>query len=217
MFFHNDSPLWWVCVIHITYFYSIYYIQCNEPVTNPPDVSPEDEEEGDQEVDPLKRSGIPFGGLIHDIRRRYPHYISDLKDALDTQCVAAVIFIYFAALSPTITFGGLLGKPAPLQKWIRCHVSILIKCVSLLWHTGEKTQGMMGVTELIVSTATLGVLFSLLGGQPLLIIGFSGPLLVFEEAYYKVRHLQTYSPHSLSIVPTLLVCSSSVRPTTSST
>uniref|UniRef100_A0A8C5HHH0 Anion exchange protein n=1 Tax=Gouania willdenowi TaxID=441366 RepID=A0A8C5HHH0_GOUWI len=104
------------------------------------------------------RSGIPFGGLIHDIRRRYPRYISDLKDALDMQCVAAVIFIYFAALSPTITFGGLLG---------------------------EKTEGMMGVTELIVSTATLGVIFSLLAGQPLLIIGFSGPLLVFEEAFYK--------------------------------
>ncbi|XP_075961700.1 anion exchange protein 3 isoform X1 [Anarhichas minor] len=125
---------------------------------NNKEVSPEEEEEEDQEVDPLKRSGIPFGGLIHDIRRRYPQYVSDLKDAVDMQCFAAVIFIYFAALSPTITFGGLLG---------------------------EKTQGMMGVTELIVSTATLGVIFSLLGGQPLLIIGFSGPLLVFEEAYYK--------------------------------
>lgn len=53
-------------------------------------------------------------------------------------------------------------------------------------HTGEKTEGMMGVTELIVSTATLGIIFSLLAGQPLLIIGFSGPLLVFEEAFYKV-------------------------------
>lgn len=75
------------------------------------EASPEEEEQGEQEVDPLKRSGIPFGGLIHDIRRRYPQYVSDLKDALDMQCVAAVIFIYFAALSPTITFGGLLGKP----------------------------------------------------------------------------------------------------------
>ncbi len=75
------------------------------------DVSTDEQEEEDQfDVDPLKRSGIPFGGLIHDIRRRYPRYISDLKDAMDTQCIAAVIFIYFAALSPTITFGGLLGK-----------------------------------------------------------------------------------------------------------
>uniref|UniRef100_A0A8C9TSN6 Anion exchange protein n=1 Tax=Scleropages formosus TaxID=113540 RepID=A0A8C9TSN6_SCLFO len=120
---------------------------------------------GSDEVDPLKRSGIPFGGLIHDIRRRYPHYMSDIKDAVDTQCVAAIIFIYFAALSPTITFGGLLG---------------------------EKTEGMMGVSELIVSTSTLGVLFSLLAGQPLLIIGFSGPLLVFEEAFYKFCQAQGF-------------------------
>nr|QOU09172.1 solute carrier family 4 member 3 [Lateolabrax maculatus] len=132
---------------------------------NNKEVIPEEEEEGDQEVDPLKRSGVPFGGLIHDIRRRYPHYVSDLKDAVDMQCIAAVIFIYFAALSPTITFGGLLG---------------------------EKTEGMMGVTELIVSTATLGVIFSLLAGQPLLIIGFSGPLLVFEEAYYKFCQAHNY-------------------------
>lgn len=51
----------------------------------------------------------------------------------------------------------------------------------------------MGVTELIVSTATLGVIFSLLAGQPLLIIGFSGPLLVFEEAFYKVKALTDVS------------------------
>ncbi|XP_016382908.1 anion exchange protein 3-like, partial [Sinocyclocheilus rhinocerous] len=130
------------------------------------DVSTDEQDDEDQfDVDPLKRSGIPFGGLIHDIRRRYPRYISDLKDAMDTQCIAAVIFIYFAALSPTITFGGLLG---------------------------EKTQGMIGVSELIISTATVGVLFSLLAGQPLLIIGFSGPLLVFEEAFYKFCQAQGF-------------------------
>lgn len=52
---------------------------------------------------------------------------------------------------------------------------------------GEKTEGLMGVSELIISTSVLGILFSLLGAQPLLVIGFSGPLLVFEEAFYKVH------------------------------
>lgn len=89
------------------------------------DVTPEEEEEEDQEVDPLTRSGIPFGGLIHDIRRRYPLYISDFKDALDMQCIAAVIFIYFAALSPTITFGGLLGKNEPFWYEENIHVKSL--------------------------------------------------------------------------------------------
>ncbi|XP_062048697.1 anion exchange protein 3 isoform X2 [Lepus europaeus] len=115
------------------------------------------------EDDPLLRTGSVFGGLIRDVKRRYPHYPSDLRDALHSQCVAAVLFIYFAALSPAITFGGLLG---------------------------EKTEGLMGVSELIVSTAVLGVLFSLLGAQPLLVVGFSGPLLVFEEAFFKFCQAQ---------------------------
>ncbi|XP_076829775.1 anion exchange protein 2a isoform X1 [Brachyhypopomus gauderio] len=107
--------------------------------------------------DPLRRTGRPFGGVIRDARNRYPKYLSDFKDALNPQCMAAVIFIYFAALSPAITFGGLLG---------------------------EKTEGLMGVSELIIATAVQGILFCLLGAQPLLVVGFSGPLLVFEEAFF---------------------------------
>lgn len=38
-----------------------------------------------------------------------------------------------------------------------------------------------------MSTALQGVVFCLLGAQPLLVIGFSGPLLVFEEAFFSVR------------------------------
>uniref|UniRef100_UPI0035901A00 anion exchange protein 2-like isoform X2 n=1 Tax=Myxine glutinosa TaxID=7769 RepID=UPI0035901A00 len=110
------------------------------------------------EADPLQRTHRPFGGLVEDVRRRYPKYVSDLQDALNPQCLAAVIFIYFAALSPAITFGGLLG---------------------------EKTNGLIGVSELIIATSIQSILFSLLCAQPLLIIGFTGPLLVFEEAYYK--------------------------------
>ncbi|XP_018418539.1 PREDICTED: anion exchange protein 3 [Nanorana parkeri] len=123
----------------------------------------EDDDDQESELDPLERSGFLFGGLVHDIRRRYVKYWSDIKDGLNSQCLAAALFIYFAALSPAITFGGLLG---------------------------EKTQGLMGVSELIVSTSVLGVLFSLLAAQPLLIIGFSGPLLVFEEAFFKFCQVQ---------------------------
>ncbi|CAM9339868.1 unnamed protein product [Lampetra fluviatilis] len=107
--------------------------------------------------DPLQRTGRPFGGVVRDARRRYPFYPSDIKDAVDPQCLAAVIFIYFAALSPAITFGGLLG---------------------------EKTQGLIGVSELIISTSIQSIFFALLSAQPLLIVGFSGPLLVFEEAFF---------------------------------
>uniref|UniRef100_A0A8C9VR27 Solute carrier family 4 member 1a (Diego blood group) n=1 Tax=Scleropages formosus TaxID=113540 RepID=A0A8C9VR27_SCLFO len=42
----------------------------------------------------------------------------------------------------------------------------------------------MGVSELMISTCVQGVIFCILAAQPILVIGFSGPLLVFEEAFY---------------------------------
>lgn len=96
------------------------------------DVSQDDQEDEELEVDPLKRSGIPFGGLIHDIRRRYPHYLSDLRDGVDTQCIAAVIFIYFAALSPTITFGGLLGNGYVFFRYLFSFMPFLLTLLILL-------------------------------------------------------------------------------------
>lgn len=107
--------------------------------------------------DPLARTGYPFGGMVKDLKRRYRHYISDYTDALNPQVLAAVIFIYFAALSPAITFGGLLS---------------------------DKTEKWMGVSELMISTSIQGVIFCLIAAQPVLVIGFSGPLLVFEEAFF---------------------------------
>lgn len=52
--------------------------------------------------------------------------------------------------------------------------------------SGEKTEGLIGVSELIIATCIQGVLFCLLGAQPLLVVGFSGPILVFEEAFFTV-------------------------------
>ncbi|XP_018517134.1 solute carrier family 4 member 1b (Diego blood group) isoform X1 [Lates calcarifer] len=112
---------------------------------------------GSTPEDPLARTGRPFGGMIRDIKRRYQYYKSDITDALNAQVLAAIIFIYFAALSPAITFGGLLA---------------------------DKVENMMGVPELLISTSIQGIIFCFVAAQPVLVIGFSGPLLVFEEAFF---------------------------------
>lgn len=60
-----------------------------------------------------------FGGLKGDIKRRRPFYFwSDFKDALNLQSFASIIFIYFACIAPTITFGGLLGDKT--KQYIVC-------------------------------------------------------------------------------------------------
>ncbi|XP_028035367.1 anion exchange protein 3 isoform X2 [Bombyx mandarina] len=111
--------------------------------------------------DPLSRTGRLFGGVIRDMKRRYPFYVSDFVDALNGQCVAATIFMYFAAVSSAITFGGLLA---------------------------EKTYGKIGISETLVFTSAGGVLFALVAGQPMMITGATGPLLLLDESLANFCH-----------------------------
>uniref|UniRef100_A0A8C7HKF3 Solute carrier family 4 member 1b (Diego blood group) n=1 Tax=Oncorhynchus kisutch TaxID=8019 RepID=A0A8C7HKF3_ONCKI len=127
------------------------------PVLPIPNIFLASKPSGHAPEDPLVRTGRPFGGMIRDAKRRYQHYVSDFTDALNAQVLAAIIFIYFAALSPAVTFGGLLA---------------------------DKVDNMMGVSELLISTCVQGVIFCCIAAQPVLVIGFSGPLLVFEEAFF---------------------------------
>ncbi|KAI5701573.1 hypothetical protein M8J75_010969 [Diaphorina citri] len=117
-------------------------------------------EDGDKKPpgdDPLRRTRKPFGGLINDIKRRFPFYASDITDGINCQCIAASIFMYFAALSGAITFGGLMA---------------------------DKTNNLVGISETLLATCISGVLFALLAGQPLIIIGTTGPLMLFDESLY---------------------------------
>ena len=111
------------------------------------------------EVDPLERTGSFCGGLALDIKRRAKFYLSDFKDGFNVQCLLTSIFLYFSVFAPNIAFGSILDK---------------------------KTDGWLGVSEVIFATCLCGILFGLLAGQPLIIIGVTGPVLVFEQTIYKV-------------------------------
>ncbi len=58
----------------------------------------------------LARTGRLFGGFIGDVKRRYALYWSDIRDALHTQSIACVVFLFFACVTPIVTFGGMLGQ-----------------------------------------------------------------------------------------------------------
>ena len=96
-------------------------------------------------------TGRPFGGLVADIRRRVPHYLSDFTDGLTAKSVSSVLFLFFACLAPAVTFGGFMAL---------------------------ETGGQIGAAEMIVASAICGIVFALCSGQPLIILGGTGPLLV---------------------------------------
>ncbi|XP_048009685.1 sodium bicarbonate cotransporter 3 isoform X7 [Megalobrama amblycephala] len=117
----------------------------------------------------LKRTGRIFGGLVLDVKRKAPFYWSDVKDAFSLQCLASVLFLYCACMSPVITFGGLLG---------------------------EATKNNISAIESLFGASLTGVAFSLFAGQPLTILGSTGPVLVFEKILFKFC-----SDYGLSYLP----------------
>ncbi|XP_044305293.1 sodium bicarbonate cotransporter 3 isoform X8 [Varanus komodoensis] len=115
-------------------------------------------EEGHHAGPELQRTGRLFGGLILDIKRKTPFFLSDFKDALSLQCLASILFLYCACMSPVITFGGLLG---------------------------EATEGRISAIESLFGASLTGIAYSLFAGQPLTILGSTGPVLVFEKILFK--------------------------------
>ncbi|NXY39445.1 S4A8 protein, partial [Pomatorhinus ruficollis] len=106
----------------------------------------------------LERTGRLFGGLVLDVKRKAPWFWSDFRDGLSLQCLASFLFLYCACMSPVITFGGLLG---------------------------EATHGHISAMESLLGASMTGVVYSLFAGQPLTILGSTGPVLVFEKILYK--------------------------------
>lgn len=45
---------------------------------------------------------------------------------------------------------------------------------------------MIGISETLVATSAAGVIFALFAGQPLIIVGTTGPLLLFDESLFNV-------------------------------
>ncbi len=107
--------------------------------------------------DGLVRTGRFAGGLMDDLRRRLPHYRDDFKQGLHGKVLGSTLFLYFACLANAIAFGAL---------------------------TGFMTNGEIGTTEMMVATAAGGIAFALLSGQPLTILGGTGPIVIFTALLY---------------------------------
>ena len=107
----------------------------------------------------LRYSGTLFGGLVQDFRRRMPHYRSDFVDGLHPKCLSSTLFLFFACLAPAVTFGGIMA---------------------------ELTGNHIGAVEMILGTAICGIVYALFSGQPLIILGGTGPLLIFTMILYQL-------------------------------
>jgi hypothetical protein len=107
--------------------------------------------------DGLAWTGRLAGGLRGDLARRLPHYVDDLRKGASAKVLASAVFLFFACLANAVAFGGL---------------------------TGVVTGGQIGIVEMLVATAVGGIVYALLGGQPLTILGGTGPIVIFTGLLY---------------------------------
>ncbi|MBX3168849.1 MAG: HCO3- transporter [Candidatus Eremiobacteraeota bacterium] len=107
--------------------------------------------------DELRWTGRFMGGLRDDIARRWPHYASDFRDGLHPKVAGSTLFLFFACLANAIAFGAL---------------------------TGVLTQNQIGIVEMLVITSVGGIAFALFAGQPLTLLGGTGPVTIFTGLLY---------------------------------
>jgi boron transporter len=106
----------------------------------------------------MSKVGWRFGsGIAGDIRGRIPLYVDDWRQGLSRKALSATIYMFFTNVLPAITFALVLS---------------------------ERTHGHQGVFEVLLSMAVGGTLFALIAGQPLVIVGVTGPVCVFCATVY---------------------------------
>ncbi|XP_078428041.1 boron transporter 4-like [Wolffia australiana] len=101
----------------------------------------------------------PGRGILKDVKARLSCYTEDWRAGIRSgfRLLAPTTYIFFASALPVIAFGEQLSR---------------------------ETDGLLSTVETLASTAICGVLHSLVGGQPLLILGVAEPTIVMYSYMY---------------------------------
>ncbi|GAU11055.1 hypothetical protein TSUD_113480 [Trifolium subterraneum] len=105
----------------------------------------------------MKSVKVPFNGIVTDFRGRAVHYKDDWISGLTSGIgiLAPTTYIFFASALPVIAFGAQLSRD---------------------------TDGSLSTVETLASTAICGIIHSIFGGQPLLVLGVAEPtILIFTR------------------------------------
>mmetsp|Transcript_2764 Transcript_2764/g.8711 ORF Transcript_2764/g.8711 Transcript_2764/m.8711 type:complete len:547 (-) Transcript_2764:241-1881(-) len=98
-----------------------------------------------------------FRGIAADFRRRRPWYWSDFTEGLgNAKTTASIVYMFFTSIAPAITFAELLE---------------------------DETEA-IGVVEVCLSSCLSGMIFSLFAGQPLCIVGVTGPVSILTISIF---------------------------------
>ena len=98
-------------------------------------------------------------GIWLDLQDQLPLYYKDWTDSWDYRVIPSVIETYFNNLLPALAFA---------QDMF------------------DRTDNAYGVNEVLLSSAMAGIVFGVMSGQPLCIVGVTGPVSIFNYTVYDI-------------------------------
>ncbi|KAJ7973111.1 Boron transporter like [Quillaja saponaria] len=101
----------------------------------------------------MEETFVPFQGIKNDLRGRLICYKQDWTSGIKagSRILAPTTYIFFASAIPVISFGEQLER---------------------------NTDGVLTAVQTLASTALCGIIHSIIGGQPLLILGVAEPTVI---------------------------------------
>lgn len=129
-------------------------------------------------------------GIVHDIRRRAPYYVSDWTDAWNYRVIPAVVLIFFAKYVPLTLVS--TGAFSPVYSSVLPGIAFSLDLI-------ETTQ-QYGVAEVLLSSFMAAFIFSIFGAQPLCIAGVTGPITVLNKTIFDIIERQDSPPNYLQFV-----------------
>ncbi|GLU05120.1 hypothetical protein SLE2022_222370 [Rubroshorea leprosula] len=108
----------------------------------------------------MEESFVPFRGIKNDLRGRLMCYKQDWTGGFRAgfRILAPTTYIFFASAIPVISFGEQLDRD---------------------------TDGVLTAVQTLASTALCGIIHSIIGGQPLLILGVAEPTVIMYTFMFK--------------------------------
>ncbi|KAL5544193.1 hypothetical protein UlMin_007977 [Ulmus minor] len=129
----------------------------------------------------MEETFVPFRGIKNDLRGRLLCYKQDWTGGLRAgiRILAPTTYIFFASAIPVISFGEQLER---------------------------NTDGSLTAVQTLASTALCGVIHSIVGGQPLLILGVAEPTVLMYTFMYDFVKDRKDLGHKLFLAWTGWVC-----------
>ncbi|KOM40412.1 hypothetical protein LR48_Vigan04g061000 [Vigna angularis] len=129
----------------------------------------------------MEETFVPFRGIKNDLKARITCYRQDWSSGFQAgiRILAPTTYIFFASAIPVISFGEQLER---------------------------NTDGTLTAVQTLASTALCGVIHSIIGGQPLLILGVAEPTVLMYTFMYNFAKDREDLGHKLFLPWTGWVC-----------